>query len=334
MLEPAVLVHHFFHGEGGDTTQNSLTERTAQDFVDTAALRLGLLSLLRRLLIVPAAKQATEEIVEGVVVRLAGSARLLLRHPAAKETTQQPAEHVVRAKPPLTLWCLSRLRIRLRLGRATAEETAEETTQHVVHTAGLGAAAAFGRVRMAGALDSDHSRARLPPLQHFGKGFALVIRQIADRLHGRTLHNLGWGFGADLAQVVDRLLRREAFGGVARGVAIDVVLGLGDLFWAVPPAFAPAAPIAAPLATGLFRRLLRALSVVHFPAPEQSFQLVLCHRFPWSPSFWLTAGIPTLSLVALAVSIAAPVSVSIIGSIGDREYHPNRGGTNCFRQTA
>ncbi len=46
-LEPAVPVHHLFHGEGGDAAQDRLAERTAQDLVDPTALRLGLLSLLR-----------------------------------------------------------------------------------------------------------------------------------------------------------------------------------------------------------------------------------------------------------------------------------------------
>ena len=94
-LEPAVAIHHLFHGEGGDTAQNGLAKRTAQDFVDPAALRLRLLSLLGYRLVVSTAKQASEKISEGIVVRLAGSTRLLLRHAAAKQTTQQPAEHVV-----------------------------------------------------------------------------------------------------------------------------------------------------------------------------------------------------------------------------------------------
>ena len=85
-----------------------------------------------------------------------------------------------------------------------------------------------------------------------------------------------------------------------------------------------------PFATGLFRRALGVLSVARFPASEQSLHLFFCHRSPCSPSRWLTAGIPTLPLVALAASIAASVCIGIIGSIGDREYHSNRGGTDVL----
>src|SRR5215210_3389750 len=45
-LEPAVPVHHLFHGEGRAATENGLAQRTAQDFVDaTALLCLRLLCL-------------------------------------------------------------------------------------------------------------------------------------------------------------------------------------------------------------------------------------------------------------------------------------------------
>src|ERR671916_984212 len=105
-LEPAVPIHHLFHGEGGDATQNCLAERTAQDLVDPATLCLRLLSLLGRRLVVSTTEHPTKEIAEGAAVRLVGSSRLLLRHATAKQTTQQPAEHVVRAEPALTLRCL------------------------------------------------------------------------------------------------------------------------------------------------------------------------------------------------------------------------------------
>src|SRR5215212_6552501 len=81
-LEPAVPIHHLFHGEGGDTAKNGLTERTAQNFVHPAALRLRLLTLLRYRLVVSTAKQATKKIIEGIVVGLGRSARLLLSHAA------------------------------------------------------------------------------------------------------------------------------------------------------------------------------------------------------------------------------------------------------------
>ena len=329
MLEPAVPVHHLFHGEGCDATQNGFTERTAQDFIDTTALLcLRLLPSLRYLIIIPAAKQATKEVIERVVVRLAGPARLLLRHAAAQQTTQQPAQHVVRAKPALSLRRLAWLRVRLRLGHAApTEETPEEPTQHVVHTtARLASATALGRVRLAGAFDSDHSRARLPPLQHFGERFALVVGKVAHRLHGRALHHLGRRFVADLAQVIDRFVRREAFGGVAGGVAVDEVLGLGVFFrTALSPTPTMSATIAASGAPGLPLGALPTLSIVRFPAAKEPFQLAFRHRSPGSPSFWLTAGVPTLPMVALAVFIAAPLYLGIIGSIGDWEYHPYRG---------
>ena len=54
-LEPAVSIHHLFHGEGGDTAQNGLTERTAQDLVDPTALCLRLLALLGYRLVVSTA---------------------------------------------------------------------------------------------------------------------------------------------------------------------------------------------------------------------------------------------------------------------------------------
>jgi hypothetical protein len=92
-----------------------------------------------------------------------------------------------------------------------------------------------------------------------------------------------------------------------------------------PPASAPSAAIATPFATTLLRHALCALRVVRFPAAKQSFQLAFRHRSPSSPSFWLTAGIPTLPLVALAAFIAAPICLGIIGSIGDRECHSNHG---------
>lgn len=41
MLAPARLVHHLFHGEGGDPTQHRLAQRTAEDIADAATL-LGL----------------------------------------------------------------------------------------------------------------------------------------------------------------------------------------------------------------------------------------------------------------------------------------------------
>ena len=212
-LEPAVPIHHLFHGEGGDTAKNGLAERTAQNFVHPAALRLRLLTLLRYRLVVSTPKQATKKIIEGIVVGLGRSARLL-RHATAKQTTQQPAEHIVRAETTLTLClrCLAWLRVRVWLGRTTAEQTAEETTQHVVHTAaGLGSTAAFRGMSLAGALDGDHSRTCLTPLQHLGEGFALVFGEVADRFHGRALHHLGRGLAANLTQVVDRLFRRESF---------------------------------------------------------------------------------------------------------------------------
>src|SRR5215213_6579877 len=204
-LEPAVLIHHLFHGECGDAAQNGLAKGTAEDLVDPAALRLRLLSLLSLpgcRLVVSTTEQTAKEIVEGVVVRLTLSAWLLLRHATAKQTTQQPAEHVVRAETTLPLWRLARLRVRVRLGCTTAEETAEETTQHVIHTAASwGSTAALGRMRLTGALDGDHSRASLAPLQHLGEGFALVVGEVADRFHGRALHHLGRGLAANLTQV-------------------------------------------------------------------------------------------------------------------------------------
>src|ERR671912_489511 len=120
-LQPAVPVHHLFHGEGGDAAQHRLAKRTAQDLVDPTALRLGLLSLLSSCWLVITAEHPTEEIVKGVVVGLAVSAGLLLRHAAAKQPAQQPAEHVVRAKSALPGWCLAWLRVWLRLGHATPE---------------------------------------------------------------------------------------------------------------------------------------------------------------------------------------------------------------------
>jgi uncharacterized protein YfaQ (DUF2300 family) len=158
VLEPAVPIHHLFHGKSGNATQDGLAERTAEDLVDPTALRLRLLSLPGFRLVVSAAEQAAEEIVEGIVVRLAVSTWLLLRHAATKQTTQQPAQHVVRAEPTLPLGRLAWLRVRVWLGCTTAEETAEETTQHVVHTAASwGSTAALGRMRLAGALDGNHS---------------------------------------------------------------------------------------------------------------------------------------------------------------------------------
>src|SRR5215216_3087408 len=106
-LEPAVLIHHLFHGEGGDAAENGLAERTAEDFVDPTALCLRLLSLLGYRVVVSTAKQAAEEIAKGIAVRLSRSAWLLLRHATAKQTAQQPAEHVVRAETALTLWRLA-----------------------------------------------------------------------------------------------------------------------------------------------------------------------------------------------------------------------------------
>jgi hypothetical protein len=94
VLEPAVPIHHLFHGKGGNATQDGLAERTAEDLVDPTPLRLRLLSLLSLpgfRLVVSAAEQAAEEIVEGIVVRLAVSTWLLLRHATTKQTTQQPA---------------------------------------------------------------------------------------------------------------------------------------------------------------------------------------------------------------------------------------------------
>src|SRR6187549_1228428 len=123
-------------------------------------------------------------------------------------------------------------------------------------------------MRLTGALDGDHSRARLPPL-HFGEGFALVIRKVADRLYRRALHHLGRDFVANLAQVVDRFVRREAFGGVTSGVAVDEVFGVGDFFRAAfSPASTASATVAASGAPGLPLRALRASSVVRFPATE------------------------------------------------------------------
>ncbi len=101
-LEPAVPIHHLFHGEGGDTTQDCLAERAAQELVDPAALCLRLLPILTLRGIRASAKHPIEEIVEGVGVGLVVSAWLLVRHATAKQTTQQPAEHVVRAKTALT----------------------------------------------------------------------------------------------------------------------------------------------------------------------------------------------------------------------------------------
>ena len=48
----------------------------------------------------------------------------------------------------------------------------------------------------------------------------------------------------------------------------------------------------------------------------------------------ITLADPTLFLVMFALSTAAPMSIGIIGSIGDREDHPNRGGSESFRQAA
>src|SRR5829696_3476075 len=329
-LEPAVLIHHLFHGEGGDAAQNGLAKGTAEDLVDPAALRLRLLSLLSLpgcRLVVSTTEQTAKEIVEGVVVRLTLSAWLLLRHATAKQTTQQPAEHVVRAEPALPLWRLAWLRVRVWLGCTTAEKTAEETTQHVVHSAaGWRSTAALRRVRLASALDSDHSRASLAPLQHLGEGFALVVGKVADSFHGGALHHLGRGLAADLAQVVDRLFRRESFGGMTSSVAVDEVLGVGDLFrTAISPASAVSAAISARGAPSLPLGALPALSIVRFPAAKEPFQLAFRHRSPGSPSFWLTAGVPTLPMVARAAFIAAPLYLGIIGSIGDWEYNPYRG---------
>ena len=65
-LEPAVPIHHLFHGEGGDAAQNGLAQRAAEDLVDpsTLTLCLRLLSLLGRRLVVSTAKQTAEKIVE------------------------------------------------------------------------------------------------------------------------------------------------------------------------------------------------------------------------------------------------------------------------------
>jgi hypothetical protein len=90
VLEPTVPIHHLFHGKSGNATQDGLAERTAEDLVDPTPLRLRLLSLLSLpgfRLVVSAAEQAAEEIVEGIVVRLAVSTWLLLRHAATKQTT-------------------------------------------------------------------------------------------------------------------------------------------------------------------------------------------------------------------------------------------------------
>jgi len=54
-LEATVPIHHLFHGEGGNTAQNGLAERTAQDLIDPTALRLRLLSLLGYHLVVSTA---------------------------------------------------------------------------------------------------------------------------------------------------------------------------------------------------------------------------------------------------------------------------------------
>jgi hypothetical protein len=330
VLEPAVPIHHLFHGKSGNATQDGLAERTAEDLVDPTALRLRLLSLLSLpgfRLVVSAAEQAAEEIVEGIVVRLAVSSWLLLRHAATQQTTQQPAQHVVRAEPTLPLGGLAWLRVRVWLGCTTAEQTAEETTQHVVHTAASwGSTAALGRMRLAGALDGNHSRARLTPLQHLGEGFALIVGEVADSFHGGALHHLGRDLAADLTQVVDRLFRREPFGWMTGGVAVDEVLGVGDLFRAaVSPAATASAAIAASGAPGLPLRALPALSVVRFPAAKEPFQLAFRHRSPGSPSLSLTAGVPILPMVARAAFIAAPMCLGIIGSSGGRAYHPNHG---------
>src|SRR5215218_9721051 len=96
------------------------------------------------------------------------------------------------------------------------------------------------------------------------------------------------------------------------GVAVDEVLGVGDLFRAaISPAATVSAAIAASGAPSLPLGALPTLSIVRFPAAKEPFQLAFRHRSPGSPSFWLTAGIPLCPWWRLLCSSRRPcISVS------------------------